>query len=292
MADQWLYRNSDLMLGPVPAAQIIEKIYSGELDGKSEIQLMGSGIFRRLGEVDAFRVHLAKADVKRKVDTMADAHARDRSKKRNIMLAITAVILAVIAGGVVVAGQYLAVHTPGKSADDLYADLITVDPPTVTRARAGGNEELVDYPGNTPGTPKRPTPNPNPGTAEARRDPVAPRPKNPQAPLAEKTKGGEEDPDGMGLGSGGEDQIKAIVATHQKGLFPCLKIVAKAGVAMKVPIEFTVASGKVSKVWVDNPDLKNDSALSECLMTELKKWPFKDGQNGSVGLSFNIGKKG
>jgi hypothetical protein len=288
MADQWLYRNADLILGPLPAAQIIEKIYSHELDGKSEVQLMGSGIFRRLIEVEAFRVHLAKADVKRKVDNMADQHARDRAKRRNIMLVITFVVLAVIAAGVVVAGQYLAVHTPGKSSDDLYADLITVDAPTVTRARTGGNEELVDYnPGDKTPNNKRPT-----GTGEvARRDPN-PRPR-PNPNPGDKGKPGEEDPDGMGIGSGGEDQIKQIVATHQKGLFPCLKTVAKAAAGpIKVPIEFTVASGKVSKVWIDNPDLKNDSQLSECLLNELKKWPFKEAQNGSVGLSFNIGKKG
>jgi hypothetical protein len=292
MADQWLYRSSDLILGPIPAAQIIEKIYAGEVDGKSEVQLMGSGVFRRLIEIDAFRVHLAKADVKRKVDHIADQHTRDRNTRRNVMLAITGVVLAVIAAGVVVAGQYFAVHTPGKSSDDLYADLITVDAPVVTRARTGGNEELIDYPANTPnGQPKHPTTTGQTPTEIARRDPAPrPRPSNPNA--GEKSKGGEEDPDGMGMGSGGEDQIKQIVATHQKGLFPCLKTVAKAGVAMKVPIEFTVASGKVSKVWIDNPDLKNDSQLSDCLMSELKKWPFKDGQNGSVGLSFNIGKKG
>src|SRR5581483_8540877 len=141
----------------------------------------------------------------------------------------TGVVLAVIAAGVVVAGQYLAVHTPGKSSDDLYADLITVDAPVVTRARAGGNEELVDYPGNTPGQPKRPA---APATGQtptevARRDPAPPRPRPNNPSPGDKGKGGEEDPDGMGLGSGGEDQIKQIVATHQKGLFPCLKTVAK-----------------------------------------------------------------
>src|ERR1043165_351932 len=144
MADQWLYRSADLILGPVPAAQIIEKIYSHELDGKSEVQVMGSGQFRRLIDIEAFRVHLAKADVKRKVDKMADATAKDRARKRNITLTIAGIIIAVIAGGVIAVGQYLAVHTPGKTAEDLYADLITVDPPTVTKARAGGNEELVD----------------------------------------------------------------------------------------------------------------------------------------------------
>lgn len=279
MADQWLYRNADLILGPVPAAQIIEKIYSHELDGKSEVQQMGSGTFRRLIEVEAFRVHLAKADVKLKVEKMADTHARDRAKKRNVMLAVTAVVLLLIAGGVIAAGQYLAVHTPGKSGEDLYADLITVDAPTVTRARAGGNEELVDYPGNTPGTPKPKNP-----------DAIAQRPR-PKQPGETKPKPGEEDPDGLSLGQVDQEGINDVVKKHQKALFPCLVKAAKPGVQIKVPIEFTVASGKVSKVWIDNPDLKNDATLSECLMNELKKWPFKEAQNASVGLSFNIGKK-
>jgi hypothetical protein len=285
MADQWLYRSADLILGPVPAAQIIEKIYSHELDGKSEVQVMGSGQFRRLIEIEAFRVHLAKADVKRKVDKMADATAKDRARKRNITLTIALAIIAVIAGGVIAAGQYLAVHTPGKGAEDLYADLITVDPPTVTRARAGGNEELVDYPGNVPGGSKPKS------TELAQRDPAAPKPR-PKPSGEPKPKPGEEDPDGLQMGQVDQEGINAVVKSHQKALFPCLAKAAKPGQMIKVPIEFTVASGKVSKVWIDNPDLKNDSTLSECLMNELRKWPFKEAQNASVGLSFNIGKKG
>ena len=287
MADQWLYRNADLILGPVPAAQIIEKIYSHELDGKSEVQVMGSGQFRRLVEIEAFRVHLAKADVKKKVEKLADATEKNRAKKRNITLAIAGVVIAVIAGAVIAAGSYLAVHTPGKESGDLYADLITVDPPTVTRARSGDNDELVDYPGNVPGQPKAP----KQPTALAENTPKQPRPP-PRAPGEPKPKPGEEDADGMSLGQVDQAGINDVVKKHQKGLFPCLAKAAKPGVMIKVPIEFTVASGKVSKVWIDNPDLKNDATLSECLMNELRKWPFKEAQNASVGLSFNIGKKG
>ncbi len=284
MADQWLYRSADLILGPVPAAQIIEKIYSHELDGKSEVQVMGSGQFRRLIDIEAFRVHLAKADVKRKVDKMADSHARDRAKKRNITLVIAGVVITVIAGAVIVAGQYIATHgIIGRSSDDLYADLITVDPPTVTRARSGSGEELVDYPGSTPGQPKQPKP-------VAQNDtPKQPKPHTNTNPG--KPKPGEEDPDGLSLGQVDQEGINDVVKKHQRGLFPCLAKAAKPGQSIKVPIEFTVASGKVSKIWIDNPDLKNDAALSECLMNELKKWPFKEAQNASVGLSFNIGPK-
>lgn len=269
----------------MPAAQIIEKIYSHELDGKSEVQVMGSGTFRRLIEIEAFRVHLAKADVKKKVEKLADTHAKDRAKKRNITVAIAAVVIAIIAGGVIAAGQYIAVHTPGKGGEDLYADLISVDPPTVTRARSGDSEELVDYPGNVPGQPKQPKP-----TQLADNTPrPQPKPKQPGEP---KPKPGEEDPDGMSMGQVDQAGINDVVKKHQKGLFPCLAKAAKPGQMIKVPIEFTVASGKVSKVWIDNPDLKNDATLSECLMNELRKWPFKEAQNASVGLSFNIGKKG
>ena len=278
MPDLWLYRAGDLILGPVPPNQIVEKIYSHELDGKSEVQLMGSGSFRRLFEVESFRVHLAKADVKKKVDRDADSGAKSRARRRNILLGITAGVLTAVALVVVVVGNYLAVHTPGKNSDDAFADMISVDAPTVTRAKAAGSDdELVDYVG--PNGVKRPV---------AVRDPKVPRPVGDQ----NKPKPGEEDPDGMSMGQVDQAGINDVVKKHQRSLFPCLAKVAKPGMALtKVPIEFSVANGKVSKLWVDNPDYKTGE-LPDCLMEELKKWPFKETQNATVGLSFNIGKKG
>jgi len=83
------------------------------------------------------------------------------------------------------------------------------------------------------------------------------------------------------------------VAKNKASLIPCIKTVAKPGVFLKIPIEFSIAeAGKVSKVWVDNSDLKG-SGLEECLLKELQKWPFKATHSGnSVNLSFNVGKKG
>jgi hypothetical protein len=83
------------------------------------------------------------------------------------------------------------------------------------------------------------------------------------------------------------------VARNKPSLIPCIKQVARAGVAAKIPIEFAISdTGKVTKVWVDNPDFK-DPGLTECLLKELQKWPFKAGPSGaSVNLSFNVGKRG
>lgn len=288
MADaQWLFRHGDLILGPVPANQIIEKIYSGELDGKAEVQEMGSGQFRSLAQIEAFRVHLAKADAKRRVDAQAAQHATQTRKKATVAIAAGGGVLLVVAIGVMVAGSYLAVHTPGKSSEELaYGDLISVEAPTITRARrTATDEELVDFPGQL-GNPKK-----NPANPTNPSNPA--RPNNPGTAKSPGQKTNTEtDEDGMTTSKVDLTAINSVVKSHQKSLFPCLAAINKPGVMQKIPIEFTIAAtGKVSNVWVDNPDYK-EGQLKECLLKELQQWPFKPGvESTNVSLSFNIGKK-
>ena len=284
----WLFRQGELILGPVPAPKIIEKIYSHELDGKSEVQAMGSGRFQRLSELDLFKVHLAKADAKKRVDTVARSTEAASKKRRNVAIGITAGVLLSIGGAVVVAGNYLAVHTPGKSSEDLaYGDLISVEAPTITRAkRSVTDEELVDYPGL--GTVKKPP------TTVATREPI----EHPTTPIKKQPKLNEEkeDPDGLQMAKFDQATINAVVNAHKKTLFPCLIAINKPGVMQKIPIEAVfnndiVGNGHVTKVWVDHPDYKT-GPVPECLLKELQKWPFKnyDGEQATVSLSFNIGK--
>ncbi len=281
----WLFRQGELILGPVPENQVVQKIYSGELDGKSEVQAMGSGAFKRLADIDTFRVHLAKADAKKRVDAHAEEHATKQRKSRNRGIIITGGVLLVIAIGVAAVGSYLAVHTPGKSSEELaFGDLISMEPPTISVAkRSGTGEEFVEipgmnaHPGNT--TPKT---NPNPGT--------------PRAPNPGKTKMNEEanDPDGMATAKIDQSSINKVVASYKGTLNPCLKEIYKPGVVQTIPIEFVIGNnGKVTKVWVDNPDYKTGQ-LPECLLNALQKWPFKpsEGEAPTVSLKFNVGKAG
>jgi hypothetical protein len=283
----WLFRQGELILGPVPAAKIVEKIYSHELDAKSEVQAMGSGRFLRLAEVDVFKVHLAKADAKKRVDQVARVTEASASKRRNLAIGITAGVLLAIGLGVVVVGNYLAVHTPGKSSEEMaYGDLISVEAPTISRAKRSGNdEELVDYPGL--GGAKKPTP----VAANTRPDkpdrPIGTAPNKPKL-NNEST----EDSDGLQMAKFDQSTINTVVKAHQRSLFPCLAQINKPGVMQKIPIEFVIGNnGRVTKVWVDHPDYKA-GALPECLLKELQKWPFKnyDGEQANVSLSFNIGK--
>ena len=84
------------------------------------------------------------------------------------------------------------------------------------------------------------------------------------------------------------------VAEKGENLLFSSNTLTKQGVPMRIPIEFSIAeTGKVSKVWVDNPDFRT-GVLPECLLKELQKWPFRASPVGgaTVQLSFNIGKPG
>jgi hypothetical protein len=286
--DVWLYRDGDLILGPVPAQQIIDKLYAHELSAQTEVQLMGTGRFQKLLEVAEFKVHVAKAEAKKRVDVQHSEHQADQKRKTRRGLAIGIGALGTLGVVVAVLGSYLAVHTPtGKTAEELAWGDITVDAPTISKAQRRVDDELVDYQGSSSKKPMavaaRPTgPSTSSGSGSTR------------PPSAGKAVA-NTDPDGMQMGEVDEAGINQVVAKNKASLIPCIRTVATArpGVALKIPIEFSIAeAGKVSKVWVDNSDLKG-SGLEECLLRELQKWPFKAAHSGnSVSLSFNVGKKG
>ncbi len=276
MADQtWLFRQGDLILGPVPTKALVDKMFAGELDGLSEVQVMGAGAFQKVRDVPELKVHLAKAEAKQRVDAQAQVHAKSQARRRMTVISVVSGVVLVIVVGVVFLGQYLAVHGSSSSADELAFGDITIDAPTVSRAQRNADDELVDYAG--PGG-KRPSPSRPVGATGS----------------TVKPKMGTAEADGLQTGEVDQEAINAVIARFKPTLIPCIKEVATPGMPpTQIPIQFTVnESGKVSKVWVDNPDFKA-GPLPECLMRELQKWPFKaQGTSASVGFAFNIGKKG
>ncbi|HEY0880899.1 MAG TPA: AgmX/PglI C-terminal domain-containing protein [Archangium sp.] len=287
--DQWLFREGDLILGPVPSQQIIDRLYAGELTGHSEVQLMGSGVFQKVADHAEFKVHVAKAEAKKRVDAHAQEHHASQKKNLQRALAIGAGVLVAVGITVGVIGNSLAKRSlDGKSAEELAWGDITIDAPSISKAKRREDDELVDYQGST----KKPPTGTTPTTLATAKNPQPTGTTRPPTGTT-KTPTPNNDPDGMSMGEVDEAGINSVVAKNKATLIPCIKTVAKPGVYLRIPIEFSIAeAGKVSKVWVDNPDLK-DSGLQECLLKELQKWPFKPGHAGnSVNLSFNVGKKG
>src|SRR5687767_10227220 len=93
----WLFRQGELILGPVPAAQIVEKLYAGELDGRAEVSLLGANQFKRLSDVDFFKVHLAKSEAKKRVDTHARIEDAKSRTRRNVKIGVVAFLALVVA---------------------------------------------------------------------------------------------------------------------------------------------------------------------------------------------------
>jgi hypothetical protein len=277
---QWLFRQGGLVLGPLLTDQIIERLYSGALDGNTEIAPIGQTHYRPLAQVDAFKVDLAKAQAKLRVDAIVQADRARRARKRNFRVVLVATAAAIAAVAAATGARYLAVHSPFKLE---HLDEISVEPPTIGLAKARLEaEDLLDYPLSSGDSNRR--------RALAR---LQERSKRGQSTRTEPG-AGEADADGLRTGAFDRTAINAIVASRQKMLYPCVADEAgkHPGLATKIPIEFVIGNdGRVSKVWVDH-SLFKDSPLADCLLKELQKWPFRayEGERATVGLSFRVGR--
>ncbi|MFL5320992.1 MAG: AgmX/PglI C-terminal domain-containing protein [Myxococcaceae bacterium] len=297
---EWLFRQGELVLGPVTAEAMIEKLYAGEVDSKTPVTKMGDSNFRRLGEFDVFRVHVAKAEAKARVDKQAVTDAHKRAKSRNVKIGITAGVIAVLAIAVGIGAYRIAIDNPFKNVEqEAYGDiLISSEVGSIGLAKAHHeDEELLDY--QFTGQQKK-----NTGTAVAQNEKKQPSedklPKDTGTKLASakknKVNDETEEPDGMQMAKFDQSAINGVVASQQKTLYPCLIAEAQKnpGLSAKIPIEFVIGNdGKVAKVWVDHPSFKSGS-LPDCLLTKLQGWKFKpyDGERATVSLSFKIGKSG
>jgi hypothetical protein len=270
-----------LVLGPVLFEQVLEKLYAGLLDGKTEITPLGQNQFRPLADVDDFKIDLAKAQAKWRVDAIVQAHQTRNARKRNLWIGTIAATALIAAAGAASLAKYLAVHNPFKSTATF--DDISMEAPTIGLANArAGSEELVDYP--LGGEPRR-----SPGRALEKTKPSA---------LANKTATakGEAEADGIQTGTFDRATINSVVAARQRSLYPCVAEEASKhpGLSTKIPIEFVIGNdGRVTRVWVDHSLFKS-GPLGECLLRELQKWSFKayEGERATVGLSFRVGKSG
>ncbi|MBZ4419941.1 AgmX/PglI C-terminal domain-containing protein [Myxococcus sp. RHSTA-1-4] len=296
---QWLFRQGDLVLGPVSGGQLVEKLTTGELTPESPVALAGERDFHPMRDVEAFRVHVARSEARVRVEVAVQAE-REKSRKRLMILGGAAGVLVLVLGivGLQVA-RNAAVHGWLGGEEDFEG--IEMEPPTIRLAQARrDDEELFEYPthGTRPAERPAATATAKPATGTGTSRPMA---------MASTTRSEEKrprpsgsvgsDPDGMEVAQQfDQSAINRVVAGNKSTLFKCFKEEAERspGLAARIPLEFVIGNdGKVSKLWVDNPQFKK-GPLYDCLLSELQKWPFRayEGERATVGLSFNIGKRG
>lgn len=290
---QWLVRQGGLVLGPVSGRQVVDKLFAGELTADTAVSVAGQEQFRRLGDVGAFRVPAAKATVKVRVESEAHAAAERLRRQRLVLAAMASTLALVLASAAWWAGREVALRLP-RAKDE--AAQAAPELPVLAVARGNSQEQLFSY-GPESLAPPRAEPAAAPPT-EPRPEPLASARQEPKATTrtpARRKGAASSEPDGLETQVNyDQEQINRVVNARRKSLFPCLQDEAKRrpGFAARIPIEFSIGNdGRVASLWVDHPELKK-GPLYDCLLAELRKWPFKPyaGERASVSLSFTVGK--
>jgi hypothetical protein len=283
---EWMFKLGDLLLGPVSGKALIQKLYDGEVTRETPVAPPG-GSFRRLGEIETFRVHLAKAEAKLRVHEEHRAATKTRTRSRNAKLIVT--LLAMTAGviGAIFGAQWLYVNKPWKAKSDIAMPDITVDLPEIKVASAS------KYAESEVSLPDTATPHPSSTSRPGPRTPakLPPRPAG-TAVASASHPGAEAEISRPQYDSGA---INEVVNSNKKTLFPCLvdEVRRRPGFAAKIPIEFAVGNdGHVAKLWIDHPEFKGESNdLYKCMFARLQQWKFPtyQGERATVSLAFNIG---
>ncbi len=301
--EQWLFKQDELLLGPVPTAKLIELLYAGDIDASTPVAPHGADGapgFRRLSELEAFRVHLAKAAAKHRVEAQS-VEIKDRARRMRLVkvVAIGTRGLALVLGG----GRFawwLAIHRPWETQLQLPQPVIAEDDdlPVITLASSRRGDEEVAYPDSAPAGTAAPQERTKPRTSLEAKAPKPPKVPGKAVASASTTSRPPDGDDVAVVQQWDQDAINSVVKGNKKTLHACLNAEAqrqKAGWSAKIPIEFTIGNdGRVAKLWIDNPDYKRDSTeLYKCMLQTLRRWEFPkySGEQANVSLSFTVGAR-
>src|SRR5512137_2759454 len=102
----WLYKEKGAVCGPVSAAALIDKLFSGALDGETSIA-PEFGEWRRLGEVPEFEAPLTRAKKARAEEK--ERLEKQRVKRRLLLgqVAVLGIAFVVFSGGGFIGGHVL-----------------------------------------------------------------------------------------------------------------------------------------------------------------------------------------
>lgn len=268
---EFLFKEGDLVFGPVPASLLVEKLERGELPPETPVAREGAA-FAPMGEVSVFMEHAALAAARRRVEEQARADASARRSRRIVKAAIAGAVAAGAAGlavvGVIAAIRAGVFETESRELAEIR---IQASPTLVAIAPAGGRDEEYEYLGDDA---------PAAGSARKR--------------TAEALPARGREADGAAVERNYDSAgIQAIVRSNQQRLFPCIREEAARNPSFRgdLPFSFTVGNeGRVVRLWIDRHGYEK-GPLHACMEAQLAQWKFPrfQGERPSVSLSFRVG---
>ena len=309
---EWLYKLHDDILGPVPSTDIIELMFSGEVDESTEVAL-GESRWRPVQAFPAFHPFLYQAKVKIRAE-LARAEALAASKKRR-MIQIIKISLGACALVLVsfMVSYFMIVSRPRQIEDqtrvwaDKHVPLLAIGAilPQTTRAEEETEEEadeeddgeinvmqiLID---DAPALVAIGS-----GAQAAKGKSTSSKKKFSRSSSSDKktqsspSKGTKT---AMG-GSLSNAEIMAVVnkKSNLRMFYGCIKkeLRANSDLPSNISMGFTINNdGRVGRVRMDDVRLQN-SSLHKCFRVKLSKVRFRayTGERRNVELPFNIGSR-
>jgi hypothetical protein len=303
----WLFKLHDEILGPVPSTEIIERMYTGEVDESTPISLE-EGDWTSIQAVGAFHPFLydAKAKIRQQQARLeAEQAARKRRVRNMINVAIGAVALVIVS---FMASYFIIVSRPWKGEDVMRAwagkhvpllmissaraDTADTADDSVDEETGGINIDriLIDDAPTLVAikSPSRSKKRKRTGKKKATVD----RPKDTR-PKDGKTK--PPDTKTASVGRLSNEEITSVVyaRSNLNRLYSCIRseIRRKTELPEVITLDFTIDnSGRVSQVRMDNIKL-DGSSLHRCFRQKLTSLRFRSyaGQVRNITIPFKIG---
>jgi hypothetical protein len=276
-----------MLLGPVPARVLVDKLYRGEIDARTPVCRDGNEDFVPIDQVDFFKVHAKKAQVKVQLerDTAQVKTAQGRERRTKVLALAGAGVLLLGVGAY--GAYYLAVNKPWRTTNEADLVAIQIDPPTISLAGPKDDAVAVELPASTGATSPSPS---NPGKhplPAGHRTRTAPTPGAGPQPA---------EPDGMAGGPTFDaSAIKQAADSKMGSLRPCVVAEATKHVGEPGRLQFELSvknDGRVGKVWIDGA-YGSAGEFHDCVMKVVSGWSFPhyEGEQANVTLGMSWGPK-
>jgi len=312
----WLYKSGGMVFGPAPAQTIIDKIYSGELSGESEVA-EGEGLWTPLRSVGVFYPHVVQADAKfRSAKIEAERKKAEQKKKvlKGVKLgSIAATSVAVLVSSGLLLNKYRPWErfTKGPSPESVELRGATMDewverhPPLVSlglKKQMKAEEEKEKKEALAKAAAEPPTP-----AKKAKKDKSKKASEKEKTPAKEEAAAAAKDEgqkvakaataasNGAELEQISDAEIYQVIQSNISRLFVCLREELKRTPDLRgqLEIEFAIKNdGHVGDVWIDDFRFK-EGPLKDCFKQKLASWRFPrySGERRIVKYPFFIGKR-
>jgi hypothetical protein len=294
---EWLFKHNDLVLGPVTAIILVEKIKKGELDGDTPVARDGDA-FRPMKLVRLFR-EAWQATVEERRNALEERAWQGAVKRAKVGRALLlCASFAVPAAGAGMASRHMMTIRPW---DDTPLWIAKVPP-------------LVDLPQKPPELKKTEPPVTTASSTQSAGDDDESKAVDPDKPKKPKTtKPGGDDNAASGSGTGSEGpgtptdptlpssvdtltnaQAVAPLKEIQGDLKACFKAEMDSNPDMppQVSLSYTITeTGKATNIELDARELR-DRPVVACVQKAVGtlRWPRFSGERKNVSVPFKLGK--